>query len=97
MSDYTYQMHDTEAGTYILIFVDASGGQAFHRRVFVPISEYHPSALACAVDGAFRELYTGSHEFVVKWLREHPGRAKMVGVGGDFQILSVSEYLSHYA
>jgi len=97
MSERTYQIHDTETGTHILIFKDEEGGQTFERKVFVPVTEYRSSALACVVDGAFREQYTGSHKFVVQWLRDHPGRAKMVGVGEDFQIFSVSEYMSHYA
>ncbi|AVD99477.1 hypothetical protein SEA_BING_55 [Streptomyces phage Bing] len=95
MDEYTYQEQETETGTHILIFREEAGGHVFQRKIFVPVSEYHPDALACVVDGAFHELYTGSHKNVVKWLNENPGKAKMVGTGGDFQILSVSEYIFH--
>jgi len=91
MDEYTYQEQETETGTHILVFRE----DVFERKVFVPVSEYYPDSLACVVDGGFHELYTGSHRNVVRWLRENPGQAKMVGTGGDFQILSVSEYLSH--
>ena len=94
MAEYTYQEHETESGVHILIFREEGGTHIFDRKVFVPVSEFNPDALACVVDGAFRELYTGSHQNVMKWLKENPGQAKMVGTGGDFQILSVNEYIS---
>lgn len=94
MNDYTYQQQETESGVHILIFKDEDGSHTFYRKVFVPVSEFHPDAIACAVDGKFHELFTGSHENMVKWLKENPGQATMVGTGKDFQILSVAEYIS---
>ena len=94
MNDYTYQEQETETGTHILVFREETGSHVFERKVFVPVSEYNPDSLACVVDGSFHELYSGSHHNVVKWLKENPGRAEMVGTGGDFQTLSVSEYIS---
>ncbi|QPX71431.1 hypothetical protein SscP1EGY_33 [Streptomyces phage SscP1EGY] len=93
MDEYTYQEHETDDGTHILVFKEQAGAHTFVRKVFVPVSEYHPDSLACAVDGKFHELYTGSHKNVVKWLKENPGQAKMVGTGADFQILPVNEYI----
>lgn len=95
MNNYTYQEQETETGTHILIFREEAGAHIFERKVFVPVSEYHPDALACVVDGGFHELYRGSHKNVVKWLNENPDQAKMVGIGEDFEILSVSEYIFH--
>lgn len=95
MNDRTYQEQETESGTHILIFKEEGGTHIFEQKMFVPISEYHPDALACVVDKNFHELFTGSHKYAVEWLKENPGQAKMVGTGADFQILSVSEYIFH--
>ncbi len=95
MDEYTYQEHETESGTHILIFKEEAGSHIFVRKVFVPVSDYQPDSLACVVDGGFRELYTGPHKNVLKWLRENPGKGKMVGIGSDFQILSVDEYIAY--
>lgn len=91
MDEYMYQEQETENGTHILVFKE----EIFDRKIFVPVSEYHPDSLACVVDGSFIELFTSSHRNVVRWLRENPGQGKMVGTGADFQILPVNEYLAH--
>lgn len=94
MDDYTYQVHETQTGTHILIFREEGGAHIFDRKVFVPVSEYNPNNVACVVDGSFKELFTGSHIYAVKWIIAHRDQAKMVALGGDFQILSAKEYLA---
>lgn len=96
MDEYFYQQHETERGTHILIFKEGNDSHIFDRKVFVPVSEYLPDAVACVVDKDFKELYTGPHAYAIEWIRQNPGEARMVGVGGDFQILSVDEYVFHY-
>jgi hypothetical protein len=91
MAEYTYQIHETENGTHILIFKE----DVFERKEFVPVSEYHPDSVATVVNENFLELFTGSHDYVVWWIKNNPGQGKMVGAGSDFQILPVKEYLSH--
>lgn len=99
MDDRTYQMHDVETGTHILIFVDKGDGHAFERKVFVPLVEYRQSSLGSVLTKDFRSLYAGPHTFVVEWLKKnrHVQEAKMVAVGEDFQLFGISEYLSRYA
>ena len=99
MSDQTYQIHNVEGGTHILVFEDEGGGQVFQRKIFVSNSEFHPDSIAHVLAWGYRALYSSSHEFVVKWLKENQKneQVKMVGIGKDFQILSVAEYLELYS
>lgn len=89
--DYTYQIHNTERGTDILVFKDLM----FERKIFVGVSEYNPDCLAHILTEDFQPLFGGCHEFVAMRLIGDK-EAKMVAVGKDFQILSISEYLSLY-
>lgn len=92
MDDYTYQSHSTESGEHILVFVNG----VFERKVFVPVSEHRMESLGWVLGEDFRELFRGTHEYVLNWLERNQktGLAKMVAVGKDFQLLSVSEYKS---
>lgn len=90
MDDYTYQIQDVEDGTHILIFNNG----LFERKVFVPVSEYNPDSVAWVIGSGFRELYVGTHANVISWLKNHSENPKAIAVGKDFQILSISEYIS---
>lgn len=47
------------------------------------------------LDRSWRTLAFGTHEEVLEWLSRNPkAPAKMISIGEDHQILSVSEYLS---
>lgn len=90
MDEYTYQIHETENGTNILVFKDGM----FERKAFVPVSEYR-SGDAFVLTREWRVLVYGSHHFVAEWLSKNTDApAKMISIGSDHQILSVSEYLS---
>ena len=93
--DYTYQTQSFESGDHILIFDDEG---VFVRKVHVPRSEFRPSGYVWILGEGFRELYQGNVIFALKWLEEHPDRvlAKQVGIGKDFQILSISEFKELY-
>ena len=93
--DHTYQTNSTEHGDYILVF-DENG--VYVRKVFVPASEFRPTAYVWVLDDRFRTLYQANAFLVLRWLEENPDkdRAKQVGVGKDFQILSISEFKQLY-
>jgi hypothetical protein len=93
VDDYTYQMHETERGTHILVFKNGE----FERRIIVPVSEYK-DGYADVLDGQFCELYSGPHKYVLEFLERNADlkSPKMIAVGKDKQILSVSEYKSLY-
>lgn len=95
MADHTYQTNPSEHGDYILVFDDEG---VYVRKVFVPSSEFRPSAYVWVLDEKFRTLYQANSFFVLRWLEENPDRvlAKQVGVGKDFQILSISEFKELY-
>lgn len=53
--------------------------------------------LVRVLDSVFRTLMFGTHEQVQDWLSRNPkAPAKMIGIGRDSQIFSVSEYKSIY-
>lgn len=95
MGDHTYQTNSTEYGDYILVF-DNEG--VYVRKVFVPASDFRPTAYVWVLDEKFRTLFQANSFQVMRWLEENPDRvlAKQVGVGKDFQILSVSEFKELY-
>lgn len=95
MVDHTYQTNSTEHGDYILEFDDEG---VYVRKVFVPKSEFRPTVYAWVLDEKFRTLFQANSFFVLKWLEEDPDRdfAKQVGIGKDFQILSISEFKELY-
>lgn len=91
MSDWTYQEYEAEQGTHILIFADG----LYDHKVFVSNTEYNPDSIAHVLGEGWVELAVGTKTRVVKWLRENPDApAKMVALGRDKQILSISEFLS---
>jgi hypothetical protein len=95
VADHTYQTNSTEHGDYILVF-DNEG--VYIRKVFVPSSEFRPSAYVWVLDEKFRTLYQANSLFVLRWLEENPDRirAKQVGIGKDFQLLSIDEFKELY-
>jgi hypothetical protein len=95
MSDLTYQTNSTEHGDYILVFDDEG---VYVRKVFVPASDFRPTGYAWVLDEKFRTLFQANTFQVLRWLEENPerDRAKQLGVGKDFQILSVSEFKELY-
>lgn len=90
MNDYTYQIHETGSGTHILIFKDG----IFERKIVVDPSEYNPECLVRVLDRCFETIFLGTQQFVLNWIRRNRGddRSKMIAVGKDMQLLSVSEY-----
>jgi hypothetical protein len=95
MEDRTYQSHTDDHGEHILVF---DGDGVFVRKVFVPRSEFRPTAFVWILDDRFRTLFQANSHIAYRWLEENPDRvlAKQVGVGKDFQILSVSEFQELY-
>jgi len=95
MSDHTYQTNSTERGDYILVF---DGEGVYVRKVFVPSSEFRPTAYVWVIDEKFRTLFRANSRFVMKWLDEDQDRdrAKQIGVGKDFQMLSIDEFKELY-
>lgn len=93
--DYTYQTQSFESGDVILVF-DENG--VFVRKILVAKSEFRPAAYAWVLGARFEDLYKGPTIEVLRWLEEHPDRvlAKQVGIGRDFQILSISEFKELY-
>jgi hypothetical protein len=84
-----------EIGDLILVFNDEG---VYVRKVFVPKSEFRPSAYVWVLDEKFWTLFQANSFFVLKWLEEDPDRglAKQVGIGKDFQILSIREFKELY-
>lgn len=95
MGDHTYQTNSTEQGDYILEFDDEG---VYVRKVFVPRSEFRPIAYVWVIDEKFRTLYQSTSRMAMLWLETDPNRdrAKQVGIGKDFQILSISEFKELY-
>ena len=95
MSDLTYQTNSTEHGDHILVFDDEG---VYVRKVFVPASDFRPTAYVWVLGEGFRTLFQANSFQVLRWLEENPDKvlAKQVGVGKDFQILSVSEFKELY-
>ena len=92
MSDRTYQIHEFESGTHILLF-DKDG--LYERKMSVPVSEYHPDSVVNVIDREFRTLFVGTPDYAIKWLqrnKDNPNPA-MVSIGKDHQLLSVEEFL----
>lgn len=95
MSDHTYHTQSMSSGDLILVFDDEG---VYIRKVFVSKSEFRPTAYVWVIDEKFRSLYEANSMFVLKWLEEDPDRdrAKQVGVGKDFQMLSIDEFKELY-
>jgi len=95
MADYTYQTNSTEQGDFILVFDDEG---KYVRKFFVPASEFRPTAYVWVLDDRFQTLFQANSLQVLRWLEEDPHRefAKQVGVGKDFQMLSISEFKELY-
>lgn len=94
MDEKTYQLHETERGTHILVFDDG----VFERKIFVDLSEYHPDSVARILDRNFNTLFKGTHTRVMEWLMTHDlHSARMVAVGQDQQLLSLGMYRSIHA
>lgn len=95
MGGHMYQTNSTEHGDHILVFDDEG---VFVRKIFVPKSEFRPTAYVWVIDEKFRTLFQANSFFVLKWLEEDPDRdrAKQVGIGKDFQILSIAEFKELY-
>lgn len=93
--DSTYQTHSTEHGDHIIVF---DGEGIYVRKVFVPSSEFRPIAYAWVLDEKFRTLFQGNSHFVMRWLEGDPDRirAKQVGIGKDFQTLSIDKFKELY-
>lgn len=88
-------MHADEHGARILVFDDE--GKFLHNH-FVPSSDFRPTAYVWVLDNRFRTLFQANSFQVLKWLEEDVDRdrAKQVGVGKDFQILSIREFKELY-
>lgn len=94
MNEYTYQIHETEIGTHILVFNDG----VFERKVFVDLSEYHPDSVASVLNKDWGTLFKGTHDRVMTWMMTHDlTDAKMVAVGKDMQVMSLGEYRTYRA
>ncbi len=94
MNEHTYQIHETERGTHILVFNDG----VFETKIFVDLSEYNPDSVASVLDRNWATLFKGTHERVMVWLMSNDiHNAKMVAVGKDMQILSLGEYRLKHA
>lgn len=92
MDDYTYQVHEVEDGTHILVFKNG----LFERKVFVSVSEYNPECLVNVISRGFHVLFCGTNIYAIKWLqrnKDNPDPA-MVTVGKDFQVIPVREYIA---
>jgi len=98
MDEYIYQEHEVADGTHILVYKLLEGSYMFERKIFVPVSEYHPDSIVTVLTSQFRPLFSGSREMVWDWLRHNRENEeiKMVGIGKDFQLLSISEFLYHH-
>jgi hypothetical protein len=55
------------------------------------------SPIVRVLDSAWRTLAFGTHDDILGWLSRNPeAPSKMISIGQDHQILSVSEYKSLY-
>lgn len=90
MPDRTYQSHEFENGTHILIFDDG----LFETTMFIPVSEYDPECIVHVIDRGFRELFMGTPEYAIKWLQRNKDNPNpvMVSIGKDHQLLSIEEF-----
>lgn len=91
MSDRTYQVHEFENATHILLF-DEEG--LYERKMSVPVSEYRPESVVNVIDRGFRTLFTGTPDYAVKWLQRNKDNPNpvMVSMGKDHQLLSIEEF-----
>lgn len=95
MSGNTYQINSTESGDHILVFDDEG---VYIRKVFIPSSDFRPTAYVWVLGEKFRTLFQANSFQVLRWLDGDPNkdRAKQVGIGKDFQILSINEFTELY-
>lgn len=95
MCEHTYQVNSTEYGDHILVF---DGEGRFVRNVFVSEFEFRRTAYVWVLDDRFQTLFQANARQVYRWLEENPNRdrANQVGIGKDFQILSIDEFKELY-
>jgi hypothetical protein len=94
MADYTYQICSFEGGDHILVFKD----ELFERKIYVSKAEIRSNPYVWVVDDRFRTLFQGNAILAYRWLETDPDKeyAKQVGIGKDFQMLSVGEFKELY-
>jgi hypothetical protein len=91
MSERTYQVHEFENGTHILLFDE---GGLYERKMSVPVSEYRPESVVYVIDRGFCTLFVGTPAYAIKWLQRNKGSPNpaMVSIGKDHQLLSIEEF-----
>jgi hypothetical protein len=94
MSPHDYKMRFVADGVHILVFHDG----IFERKVFVSRDEFRPTHILMVVNSTMNTLFYGDTKSVYEWLEveSNAEAAKMIAIGKDMQLLSISEFKSLY-